>query len=96
MTSSSNGKQKPKSVVAENSGSAQKFDPQYLTLDQRYFRSPVTGQPVRVEDATDEEFDTFIRQYIELGWTVEERINALIDALEDGQEIEFCQPENAA
>jgi hypothetical protein len=51
--------------------------------------------PVRVDEASDEEFDTFIREFIELGWTLEERIDALIDALQDGQQIPFVQPVGA-
>lgn len=95
MTSSSSGKQKPKPFGTKNSGSTQKFDQRYLGLDQRCFLSPVTGQPVSVENASDEEFDIFIRQYIEVEWTLEERLNALVDALNDGQEIEFCHPKIA-
>lgn len=92
MTSFSSGKQRQRGPAAKNSGSARPFNPQYLDLDQRCFSSPVTGQPVSVENATDEEFDQFIRQYVEVGWTLEERVNALIDAMEDGQKIEFYQP----
>ena len=94
MTSSSSGKQKPKQQPAKSSGSTPQFNPVYLDLDQKCFVSPLSGQPVSIESASDEEFDTFIRQYVEIGWTLEERINALIDAMEDGQQIEFCQPEN--
>lgn len=94
MTSSSSGKQRQRGPAAKNSGSVRPFNPQYLDLDQRCFSSPVTGQPVSVEDASDEEFDQFIRQYVEIGWTLEERVNALMDAMEDGQKIEFCQPQN--
>lgn len=53
----------------------------------------MTGQPVRVDEASDEEFDVFIRQYIQLGWTLEQRIDALIDVLEDGHKISFAEPE---
>ena len=93
MTSSSSGKQKPKGSAAKSSESTQPFNPLYLDLDQRCFSSPLTGQPVSVEEATDEEFDQFIRQYVEVGWSLEERVNALMDALDDGQKIEFIQPE---
>jgi len=93
MASSSSGKRKPKPLAAGGSGSTQPFSPMYLDLDQRCFASPLTGQLVSVEDATDQEFDQFIRQYVEIGWSLEERINALIDAIEDGQKIEFAQPE---
>lgn len=92
MTSTSNGKRKPKRSTASDSASAQPLDRRFLDLDQKFFVSHVTGQPVRVDEATDEEFDEFIRQYIQLGWTLEERIDALIDAISDGQEVEFVQP----
>ena len=91
MTHSSDGKQKLNNRAAKNSESVKPFNPAYLDLDQKCFISPVNGQPVSVEEASDEEFDQFIRQYVELGWTLEERVNALIDAMEDGQKIEFCQ-----
>lgn len=92
MTSSSSGKRKPKRSTESGSGSAQPLDRRFLDLDQKFFISPISEQPVRVDEATDEEFDLFIRQYIQLGWTLEERIDALIDAIGDGQEVEFIQP----
>jgi len=93
MTSSLSGKRKPNPPAPKSSGLAHKFNPAYLDLDQRCFLSPRTGQPVSVEEASDEEFDEFIRRYVEIGWTLEERVNALIDALEGGQKIEFSSPE---
>ena len=92
MTSTSSGKRKPKRSTTSGSGSAQPLDRRFLDLDQKFFTSPISEQPVRVDEATDEEFDLFIRQYIQLGWTLEERIDALIDAISDGQEVEFVQP----
>jgi hypothetical protein len=63
-----------------------------LDLGQTYFQSG--EKVVSVEEATDAEFDVFIRQYVELGWSLEERRDALNLAMEKGQNIAFCEPEN--
>ncbi len=89
MTSSSTGKRKRKPLRAKNTESTKPFSLEYLTLDQRFFISPINAQVVSVESASDEEFDTFIRQYVKIGWTLEERVNALIDALDAGAKIVF-------
>jgi len=96
MTSSSSGKQKPKRSTASGSESARSLDRRVLDLDQKFFLSPVTGLPVRVDQATDEEFDLFIREYVQMKWTLEDRIDALVDAILDDQEVAFCEPEKGA
>lgn len=47
-----------------------------------------------VEEASDSEFDVFIRQYVEVGWSLEERRDALNFAIESGKlEIPGLEPE---
>ena len=48
---------------------------------------------MRVGEATDEEFDLFIREYVQMKWTLEDRIDALVDAILDDQEVAFCEPD---
>ena len=93
MTSSSSGKQKRKSSTESDSGSVKPLDQRVIGLDQKFFISPKTGLPVRIDAATDEEFDEFIREYIVMHWTLEDRIDALVDAILDGQEVAFCSAE---
>jgi hypothetical protein len=94
MTSTSNGKPKPKKPTVKGLGSAQSLDPRLLDLDLKFFASPKTSQPVRVDKATDEEFDLFIRQYIVVGWTLEDRLDALVAAIRGGQQPKFLAAEN--
>lgn len=52
-------------------------------------------QVLSVEDASDSEFDTFIRQYVDVGWSLEERRDALNFAIKSGKlEIPGLEPEN--
>jgi len=91
MPPSSNGKPKRRRSTTKNSGSAPLLDQRFVNLDQRFFVSPVTGQPVRVEQATDDEFDQFIRQYVVVRWTLEDRLQSLVEAIQDGHEVALIE-----
>ncbi len=93
MTSSSSGKQKPKRSMESGSESVKPLDQRVIGLDQKFFISRKTGLPVRIDAATDEEFDEFIREYVVMRWTLEDRIDALVDAILDGQEVAFYSAE---
>jgi len=93
MTSSFSGKPKQKRSTASGSGLAKRLDQRVIDLDQKFFISPKTGLSVRVGEATDEEFDLFIREYVQMKWTLEDRIDALVDAILDDQEVAFCEPD---
>jgi len=54
-----------------------------LDMKTTFFKT-ADGREVSVEDATDEEFDFFIRQHIAIGWSLEERRDALNLVLEKG------------
>ncbi len=62
MAKRSSGEQKPKGLTL-------------LDLKETWFR--LGEKQVNVEDATDAEFDQFIRQHIIVGWTLEDRRDAL-------------------
>jgi hypothetical protein len=91
MTSPSSGRPRPKKPTVKGLGSVRPLDPRLLDLDQKCFVSPITGQAVRVDKATDEEFDQFIRSYITIGWTLEDRLEALVEAIRGGSEPKFCK-----
>lgn len=56
-----------------------------LDLKETWFN--LNGKQINVEDATDAEFDEFIRHHITIGWTLEERRDAVNLALERGQTL---------
>ena len=55
-------------------------------LEVKFFR--LDGQTFNVADAADEIFDAFIRQFVQVGWTLEDRRNALNAALNQPDEVE--------
>ena len=57
-----------------------------LDLKETFFRTK-DGKQVNVEDATDAEFDAFIRQHVQIGWSLEERRDALNLAFEQGKSL---------
>lgn len=65
-----------------------------LDLGRISFQLSAEGQPLSVESASDSEFDAFIRAYVDVGWSLEERRDALNFAIESGKlEIPGLEPE---
>ncbi len=60
------------------------------------------GQAVNLEDATPEQFDTFIAKYLEIedvdrtAWPLLLRWRAVNFAVKNGQFLEFCEPPEIA
>jgi hypothetical protein len=52
------------------------------------------GQTLNVEDATDEQFDTFIRHHIKIGWSLEDRVDAINLALAEGKTLGVMSDKN--
>lgn len=87
MTKQSSGKR--------NSGGQKSTSSQQITLrDAREFLFQVDGQTVNVEDATDEQFDCFIRQHIKVGWSLEDRVDAINLALSEGKTLGVMPEKN--
>lgn len=80
MTKQSSGR--PKSDDQKSTSS-----PQITLLEAKEFLFQVDGEMVNVEDATDEQFDWFIRQHIKIGWTLEDRVDAINLALKEGKTL---------
>ncbi len=68
--------------------------PQITLLDAKEFLFQVDGQIVNVEDATDEQFDRFIRQHIQVGWSLEDRVDAINLALKEGKTLGVMPAKN--
>jgi hypothetical protein len=49
---------------------------------------------LNVEDATDEQFDQFIRQHIKIGWSLEDRVDAINLALKEGKTLGILPEKN--
>jgi len=47
-----------------------------------------------VEDATDEQFDRFITQHIQVGWSLEDRVDAINLALARGKTLGVLPDKN--
>lgn len=60
---------------------------QVTLLDLKELLFHLDGKTLNVEDATDEEFDRFIRQHITIGWSLEDRRDAINLALEQGKTL---------
>jgi hypothetical protein len=75
MPKPSNGKRKSNGQVAT---------PAVNLLDLKEIVFKWDGSEYNVEDAPDEIFDAFIRQHITVGWTLENRCNAINEALKQG------------
>ncbi len=87
MTKQNSGK--PKSNVLKSTSSQQ-----ITLLDAKEFLFQVDGETVNVEDATDEQFDKFIRQHIKIGWTLEDRVDAINLALNEGKTLGVMPEKN--
>jgi len=87
MTKQSSGK--PKSDDQKSTSF-----PQITLLDAKEFLFQVDGETVNVEDATDEQFDQFIRHHIKVGWTLEDRVDAVNFALKEGKTLAILPEKN--
>lgn len=76
-----------------NSGD-KKSGKEITLLNAKEFLFQLDGQILNVEDATDAEFDRFIRQHIELGWSLEDRVDAINTALAKGKTLGVLPEKN--
>lgn len=67
---------------------------QITLLDAREFLFQVGDEILNVEDATDEQFDQFIRQHIKIGWSLEDRVDAINLALKEGKTLGVLPAKN--
>lgn len=54
-------------------------------LNANEFLFELDGKTLNMEDATDAQFDRFIRRHIEMCWSLEDRVDAVNTALEKGK-----------
>ena len=52
-------------------------------LDAKWVVFTLDGEVYNVEDAPDEVFDTWVRQRLQIGWTLQERVDAINTILAD-------------
>lgn len=81
-------------MVAKRASGAQKSKKQLNLLDLKGTWFHVDGKRINVEDASDAEFDQFIRQHVQVCWSLEERRDSLNLALEQGQTLVLTDGEN--
>lgn len=67
---------------------------QISLLDAREFLFQVGDEILNVEDATDEQFDAFIRNHIKVGWSLEDRVDAINLALKEGKTLGVLPEKN--
>jgi len=65
-----------------------------LDLGQKWFR--LGDRVVNAETATDAEFDAFIRQFVQVGWSLEDRRDALNFAMEQEKPVPLLDHEPEA
>lgn len=65
-------------------------------LNAKEFLFEIDGRTVNVEDASDAEFDRFIRLHIEMGWSLEDRVDAVNLALEKGKTLGVMAADSSA
>lgn len=87
MTKQSSGKQK-------SSGRKSTSSRQITLLDAKEFLFEIDGEIFNVEDAPDEKFDQFIRKHVKVGWSLEDRIDAINLALSEGKTLGVSSAKN--
>ncbi len=86
--------------MAKQSSGKQKSNVQKSTslqitlLDAKEFLFQLDGETLNVEDATDEQFDRFITQHIQVGWSLEDRVDAINLALARGKTLGVLPDKN--
>ncbi len=80
---------RPRSGVLKSTSSQQ-----ITLLDAKEFLFQVGAEILNVEDASDEQFDMFIRQHITIGWSLEDRIDAINLALKEGKTLGVLPEKN--
>lgn len=77
-----------------SSGKQKSSKAQVSLLDAKEFLFQLDGEIFNVEDASDEIFDRFIRQHIKMGWSLEDRVDAINEALAKGKTLGVSPTKN--
>jgi hypothetical protein len=87
---------RPKNGVKKQQKEDQQKAPSISLLDARYVVFQLGSEMYNLEDAPDAIFDTWVRQRLQIGWTLQERVDAVNAILAAGKASRTMQRADTA